>query len=72
MPCRRFDWPTCPVCGGHCLEAQCQHAVSFVADVAVTEVIASARDLLKQASERRRPSAPAIREDFACGEKAIP
>jgi len=57
----------CPVCGGHCLESQCQHAVSFVADVTVTEVIASALDLLKQASGWRRSSAPAISEDFACG-----
>lgn len=37
----------CPVCGVHCLEAQCQHSVSFVADVPVADVIAPALDLLQ-------------------------
>jgi ADP-heptose:LPS heptosyltransferase len=49
---------TCPVCGVHCLNAQCHHSVSFVADVPVADVIASALDLiaLSQSGQNRRVS----------------
>jgi ADP-heptose:LPS heptosyltransferase len=36
----------CPVCGRDCTREECDHQASFVADVAVEEVLAAARDLL--------------------------
>lgn len=36
----------CPVCGLNCLQAQCKHQVSFVAEVAVSDVVTAAMDLL--------------------------
>lgn len=38
----------CPVCGINCMEGQCDHQDSFVADVPVEEVVAEATDLLRQ------------------------
>ncbi|HKN88465.1 MAG TPA: glycosyltransferase family 9 protein [Nitrospiraceae bacterium] len=38
---------TCPVCGVHCLEAQCHHSMPFVADVPVTDVLAPALELIQ-------------------------
>ncbi|MBX6313693.1 MAG: glycosyltransferase family 9 protein [Isosphaeraceae bacterium] len=37
----------CPRCGRNCLEGNCRHPESFVADVATEEVIASALELLE-------------------------
>jgi ADP-heptose:LPS heptosyltransferase len=36
----------CPTCGANCMEEGCKHRDSFVADVTVAEVLASARELL--------------------------
>jgi ADP-heptose:LPS heptosyltransferase len=36
----------CPVCGRNCIDDNCEHHVSFVADVPTEDVIASALDLL--------------------------
>ena len=36
----------CPACGQDCMQANCRHPVSFVADVPAEEVIASALELL--------------------------
>ena len=38
----------CPVCGLNCLEGECSHGDSFVADVPVEEVTAQALDLLSR------------------------
>jgi ADP-heptose:LPS heptosyltransferase len=37
----------CPICGLNCMSARCDHSASFVADVPVDEVLASALDLLR-------------------------
>lgn len=37
---------SCPVCGRNCTQNRCDHAVSFVADVSVSEVFDAALDLL--------------------------
>jgi ADP-heptose:LPS heptosyltransferase len=53
----------CPICGLNCMSARCEHSASFVAEVAVDEVLAAALDLLRAhratlhdaASRSRRP-----------------
>lgn len=59
-----ISWRTrCPVCDLDTLQTRCPHAVSFVADVPLEEVIAAARDLLADAlrQPRRAPEPPAAR-----------
>ncbi|MEX2430863.1 MAG: glycosyltransferase family 9 protein, partial [Dehalococcoidia bacterium] len=36
----------CPVCGVHCLQSECTHDASFVADIPTSEVIEQALELL--------------------------
>ena len=40
----------CPECGQNCIETWCGHHASFVADVAVEEVLENARELLAHAA----------------------
>jgi ADP-heptose:LPS heptosyltransferase len=46
----------CPVCGRDTFTDPCQHRASFVADVPIEEVSASALDLLADAQHGRRPA----------------
>ncbi|OGW35477.1 MAG: hypothetical protein A2010_12365 [Nitrospirae bacterium GWD2_57_9] len=39
----------CPVCGVHCMDRDCRHRDSFVADVPVKDIAESAIDLLREA-----------------------
>jgi ADP-heptose:LPS heptosyltransferase len=48
----------CPVCGTDCIASRCEHDASFVADVAMEEVLRHARDLLS-ASRASAPRAAA-------------
>jgi len=63
---------TCPVCGAHCLEAQCKHSVSFVADVPVVDVIAPALDLIQPISWGTASAIHPIKPDSLCKEKVGP
>jgi ADP-heptose:LPS heptosyltransferase len=47
----------CPECGAHCIDPGCPHDPSFVADVAVEEVLDAALDLLAQPAAPRRLAA---------------
>lgn len=42
----------CPACGKNCIDSDCPHRDSFVADVAAVDVVASALDLLKRSGQR--------------------
>ncbi len=51
----------CPECGRHCMRDACSHQVSFVADVAVEDVLASARHLLgARPLEAERPACASL------------